>query len=73
MLFNLFGGIVDCSQVAQMITKCVPVEFENVIVSLKGNNSENAKYLLESRGIKVFSDMEKATEFAVQVVKRMNS
>ncbi|MEN2498926.1 MAG: hypothetical protein MHMPM18_003175 [Marteilia pararefringens] len=66
IVFNIFGGIVDCYHIVTKLTSILPKDYTNVFVSLRGNNAENAAYHLETRGIKSFDDMNKAIKAAVE-------
>ncbi|MES1902245.1 MAG: hypothetical protein MHPSP_000814, partial [Paramarteilia canceri] len=65
VILNMFGGIVDCYEIALKVTSIVPAEMKNIVVKLAGQNSENAKHHFETRGIKVVSDLNKAVKYAI--------
>lgn len=58
ILINIFGGIVRCDRVAQGIVdayKNIPELHVPVIVRLQGTNAEEAKKMIDSSGLKVYS------------------
>jgi len=74
ILVNIFGGIVRCDRVAQGIVDAyknigeIPVP---IIVRLQGTNAEEAKKIIETSGLKVFSaiELKEAADLVNQVLK----
>ncbi|MBV2246021.1 MAG: ADP-forming succinate--CoA ligase subunit beta [Lentimicrobium sp.] len=73
ILVNIFGGIVRCDRVAQGIVDA----YRNIgtidipiIVRLQGTNAEEAKELIESSGLKVYSAvlLQEAAELVSEVL-----
>ena len=71
VLFNIFGGITRCDDVAQGMVLALNELDERppVIVRLTGTNEDEGRRILESNGISVGSSMEDAVKHAVNVVK----
>jgi succinyl-CoA synthetase beta subunit len=73
ILVNIFGGIVRCDRVAQGVVDAyknmgsIPVP---IIVRLQGTNAEEAKKLIETSGLKVFSaiQLQEAADLVKQVI-----
>ena len=71
---NIFGGIVRCDRVAQGIVDAyrsigeIPVP---IIVRLQGTNAEEAKALIDSSGLKVYSAiaLKEAADLVQSLVK----
>ncbi len=72
ILINIFGGIVRCDRVAQGVVDAYK-EIENipvpVIVRLQGTNAEEAKKIIDSSGLKVYSAI--SLQEAADLVKEM--
>jgi succinyl-CoA synthetase beta subunit len=74
ILVNIFGGIVRCDRVAQGIVDAyrsigeIPVP---IIVRLQGTNAEEAKALIDSSGLKVYSAiaLKEAADLVQSLVK----
>ncbi len=72
ILVNIFGGIVRCDRVAQGIVDAyknmgsIPVP---LIVRLQGTNAEEAKKLIDSSGLKVYSAIQ--LQEAADLVKKV--
>jgi len=72
ILFNIFGGITRCDDVANGIVAAtkqftVPVP---IVIRLTGTNEEAAVKILESVGMKAMTDMDQAVQQAVQVARK---
>jgi succinyl-CoA synthetase beta subunit len=74
ILVNIFGGIVRCDRVAQGIVDA----YKNmgsinvpIIVRLQGTNAEEAKKIIDSSGLKVYSaiQLQEAADLVKQLVK----
>ena len=71
ILINIFGGIVRCDIVAEGVIKAVK-ELGNVkpiVMRIKGNNSDTAKKMVETSGLKLFwfDDVDIACEKAISL------
>lgn len=74
ILVNIFGGIVRCDRVAQGIVDAyknigeIPVP---IIVRLQGTNAEEAKKIIETSGLKVYSaiELKEAADLVNKVLK----
>jgi succinyl-CoA synthetase beta subunit len=74
ILINIFGGIVRCDRVANGVVEAYKSIGEikvPVIVRLQGTNSEEAKQIIDSSGLAVFSAISFA-EAAALVTKVLN-
>jgi len=71
VLFNIFGGITRCDDVAEGMVRALNELDEKppIIVRLTGTNEDEGRRILESNGISVGSSMEDAVKHAVSVVK----
>ena len=75
ILVNIFGGIVRCDRVAQGIVDAyknigsIPVP---IIVRLQGTNAVEAKKIIDSSGLKVFSaiQLKEAADLVNEVLKK---
>ena len=72
ILFNIFGGITRCDDVANGIVAAtkqftVPVP---IVIRLTGTNEEAAVKILESVGMKAMTDMDQAVQQAVAVARQ---
>jgi len=71
ILFNIFGGITRCDDVANGIvaaTRQFKVD-RPIIIRLTGTNEKEAVKILEGVGMRALTDMDAAVEQAVKVAK----
>jgi succinyl-CoA synthetase beta subunit len=71
ILFNIFGGITRCDDVANGIvtaTRQIDIEVP-IVIRLTGTNEELAVEILEKAGFSALTDMDAAVERAVQLAK----
>ncbi len=71
ILFNIFGGITRCDDVANGIvaaTKQLTFDLP-LVIRLTGTNEELAVEILEGAGFSALTDMDEAVEKAVQLAK----
>jgi len=71
ILFNIFGGITRCDDVANGIvtaTKQIDIQVP-LVIRLTGTNEEEAIRILEGAGISALTDMDGAVERAVTLAK----
>lgn len=70
IVMNIFGGITNCDEIAKAV-----IEFKNknidasIFIRLAGNNSEIAKKMLESAGIKTYEYMYEMVNSCMEEVK----
>jgi succinyl-CoA synthetase beta subunit len=72
ILFNIFGGITRCDDVATGIvaaTKQFTVKVP-IVIRLTGTNEKEAVRILEGVGMKAMTDMDEAVKKAVEVAKK---
>jgi len=72
ILFNIFGGITRCDDVANGIvaaTKQFTVTVP-IVIRLTGTNEKEAVRILEGVGMKAMTDMDEAVKKAVEVAKK---
>ena len=72
ILFNIFGGITRCDDVANGIvaaTKQFTVKVP-IVIRLTGTNEKEAVRILESVGMKAMTDMDEAVKKAVEVARK---
>ncbi|MGD0485382.1 MAG: ADP-forming succinate--CoA ligase subunit beta [Gemmatimonadales bacterium] len=72
ILFNIFGGITRCDDVANGIvaaTKQFTVKVP-IVIRLTGTNEREAVRILEGVGMKAMTDMDEAVKKAVEVAKK---
>jgi succinyl-CoA synthetase beta subunit len=72
ILFNIFGGITRCDDVANGIvaaTKQFTVKVP-IVIRLTGTNEDAAMKILESVGMKAMTDMDLAVQKAVEVAQK---
>ena len=71
VLFNLFGGIVNCKTIATSILKCLAEDNTvKIIVRMEGNGSTEAKKMLQkSKKITVVESYDKAIALVLKVEK----
>jgi len=73
IIFNIFGGIMSCDRIASSILKAAEEirVSKPIVLRLKGNNSESAKDMIESKGsnlgIYFCDDMDTAAKMAVKL------
>jgi succinyl-CoA synthetase beta subunit len=71
ILFNIFGGITRCDDVANGIvtaTRQIDIEVP-IVIRLTGTNEEEAVKILEDAGFSAMTDMDAAVERAVALAK----
>jgi succinyl-CoA synthetase beta subunit len=71
ILFNIFGGITRCDDVANGIvtaTKMIDIQVP-IVIRLTGTNEEVAVKILEEAGFSAMTDMDGAVERAVNLAK----
>ena len=71
ILFNIFGGITRCDDVANGIvtaTRQIDIEVP-IVIRLTGTNEEKAVQILEAAGFSAMTDMDSAVEKAVNLAK----
>jgi succinyl-CoA synthetase beta subunit len=71
VLFNIFGGITRCDDVANGIVAATSrMSFElPLVIRLTGTNEKLAVRILEEAGFSALTDMDEAVEKAVQIAK----
>lgn len=71
LLINIFGGITRCDDVARGILEAkeeLGIE-KPLVIRLVGTNEEDARRMLREAGLSVFSDIEEAIKYAVEITK----
>src|SRR5690606_23351222 len=71
ILFNIFGGITRCDDVANGIvtaTRQIDIQVP-IVIRLTGTNEELAVQILEGAGFSAMTDMDTAVEKAVNLAK----
>ncbi|HEX6068679.1 MAG TPA: ADP-forming succinate--CoA ligase subunit beta [Longimicrobiaceae bacterium] len=71
ILFNIFGGITRCDDVANGIvtaTRQIDIQVP-IVIRLTGTNEERAIQILEDAGFSAMTDMDEAVERAVNLAK----
>ncbi len=71
ILFNIFGGITRCDDVANGIvtaTRQIDIDVP-LVIRLTGTNEEKAVEILESAGFSALTDMDAAVQRAVQLAQ----
>jgi len=71
ILFNIFGGITRCDDVANGIvtaTRQIDIQVP-IVIRLTGTNEERAVEILEGAGFSAMTDMDQAVERAVKLAK----
>ncbi|UCE65609.1 MAG: ADP-forming succinate--CoA ligase subunit beta [Candidatus Zixiibacteriota bacterium] len=68
ILFNIFGGITRCDDVANGIVQAVEHLHPNVpiVVRLTGTNEDEARQILKSVGLQATTSMEEAVKMALE-------
>jgi succinyl-CoA synthetase beta subunit len=71
ILFNIFGGITRCDDVANgIVTATRQIEIDvPIVIRLTGTNEERAVHILEEAGFSAMTDMDQAVERAVNLAK----
>lgn len=71
ILFNIFGGITRCDDVANgIVTATRQIEVEvPIVIRLTGTNEEEAVEILEDAGFSAMTDMDAAVQRAVELAK----
>ncbi|CEF67984.1 Succinate-CoA ligase, ADP-forming, beta subunit [Strongyloides ratti] len=69
ILINIFGGIVDCSNIAKAIIASAKDINIPIVCRLQGTNVITAKALIANSGLKIFScdDLDAAAQLAVKL------
>jgi succinyl-CoA synthetase beta subunit len=71
ILFNIFGGITRCDDVANGIveaTRRTPIDVP-IVIRLTGTNEERGVQILEEAGFSAYTSMDEVVEKAVQMAK----
>jgi succinyl-CoA synthetase beta subunit len=71
ILFNIFGGITRCDDVANGIvtaTRQIDIQVP-IVIRLTGTNEEKAVEILEGAGFSAMTDMDEAVQKAVQLAQ----
>lgn len=71
LLINIFGGITRCDDVARGILEAkeeLGIE-KPLVIRLVGTNEEDARRMLREAGLSVFSDIEEAIKYAVEITE----
>jgi succinyl-CoA synthetase beta subunit len=69
ILFNIFGGITRCDDVANGIvaaTRSAPIEVP-IVIRLTGTNEDEAVDILKSAGFEALTDMDEAVQEAIRL------
>lgn len=71
ILFNIFGGITRCDDVANgIVTAAKQIEISiPVVIRLTGTNEEVAVKILEGAGMEALTDMDEAVQKAVKLAR----
>ncbi len=71
ILFNIFGGITRCDDVARgIVTATKQLAFDlPIVIRLTGTNEELAVEILEEAGLSALTDMDEAVQKAVQLAQ----
>jgi succinyl-CoA synthetase beta subunit len=71
VLFNIFGGITRCDDVAKgIVTATSQMAFElPLLIRLTGTNEDLAVKILQDAGFSALTDMDETVEKAVQVAQ----
>ena len=71
ILFNIFGGITRCDDVANGIVAATKqLQFDvPMVIRLTGTNEELAVEILEAAGFSALTDMDQAVERAVDLAR----
>ncbi|MBA4156360.1 MAG: ADP-forming succinate--CoA ligase subunit beta [Gemmatimonadetes bacterium] len=72
ILFNIFGGITRCDDVAKgIVTATQQIDIQvPIVIRLTGTNEAEGVEILESAGFSAMTDMDEAVKKAVQLVTR---
>ena len=71
ILFNIFGGITRCDDVANGIveaTRRIDIQVP-IVIRLTGTNEEKALEILEEAGFSAYTSMDDVVEKAVQLAQ----
>jgi len=73
ILFNIFGGITRCDDVANgIVTATKQLAFDlPIVIRLTGTNEELAVEILEGAGFSALTDMDEAVQKAVQLAQEV--
>jgi succinyl-CoA synthetase beta subunit len=73
IFINVYGGITRCDEVARGIVEALNESSikKPLVVRLVGTNEEEGRRILESAGIRYFTDDDEAAKYAVELAKRM--
>jgi succinyl-CoA synthetase beta subunit len=71
ILFNIFGGITRCDDVARGIVEATNrIDIEPpIVIRLTGTNEELGVQILEEAGFSAYTSMDEVVETAVQMAK----
>jgi succinyl-CoA synthetase beta subunit len=72
ILFNIFGGITRCDDVANGIVTATKPQIDiqvPIVIRLTGTNEEEALRILEGAGFSAMTDMDAAVQKAVELAK----
>jgi succinyl-CoA synthetase beta subunit len=71
ILFNIFGGITRCDDVANgIVTATQQIDIQvPIVIRLTGTNEEIAVKILEDAGFSAMTDMDAAVQKAVEMAK----
>jgi succinyl-CoA synthetase beta subunit len=71
ILFNIFGGITRCDDVANgIVTAAKQIDITTpIVIRLTGTNEDEAVKILEGAGFKALTDMDQAVEQAVKLAQ----
>jgi succinyl-CoA synthetase beta subunit len=74
-LLNIIGGITHCNVVADAIVKAAKslIACKPFVVRLEGTNEEEGKRILSEAEIKVFDNMEQASQQAVKLAREQSN
>ncbi len=72
ILVNIFGGILRCDLLVNAIVKATEKYnlSKNIVLRLKGTNSEDAKYIIKNSNVKnitFIQDLDEAAKTSVQM------
>jgi succinyl-CoA synthetase beta subunit len=72
ILFNIFGGITRCDDVARgIVTAMDRIQIElPIVIRLTGTNEKEALEILKEAGLSAYTSMDEVVEKAVQLAAR---
>jgi len=72
LLFNIFGGITRCDDVANGIVRALSKLDEKppLVIRLTGTNEQEGVKILEAKGISATNSMDEAVQTAVGLAKK---